>query len=259
VIVASLPKVETFATIDSTNAEAKRRAVSGQRGPIWLRADSQTAGIGRSGREWYSPNGNLYATLLTPFAGEMQNAALMSFVACLAVADTLEYYLMGFKGSGLRNLADDPRITLKWPNDALLDGKKIAGVLLEAGGEENARWLAIGVGINLAHKPDEARWPPIALTDVTDAPAPAEALNVLAGRFEYWQSRFETEGFAPIRKAWLSRAARLGERIEARLTNATHTGIFQGLGEDGALLLAADEGDKRIAAADIYFPYMEGV
>lgn len=238
---ASLPRVETLATTDSTNAEARRRAQSGQRGPVWLHADTQTAGVGRSGRNWHSPTGNLFATLLMPLAGDLSDAALMSFVACLAVADTLDTYV-----------APD-RVTLKWPNDALLDGKKVAGVLLEAGGEEGARWLAVGIGINLAHKPTEARWPPIALSDVTRAPTPDQALATLAAAFEIWQSRFESSGFAPIRTAWLSRAARLGKRIEARLTNATHSGLFKGIDADGALLLAADDGDKRIAAADIYF------
>lgn len=240
-----LPKVETLTTIDSTNAEAKRRAGSSQRGPIWLRAETQTAGVGRSGRSWYSPKGNLYATFLTPFAGEMQDAALMSFVACLAVAETLDGYI----GSGGAN-----RVTLKWPNDALLDGKKVAGVLLEAGGEQHARWLAVGIGINLIDKPTDARWPPIALGEVTEVPAAAEVLTTLAQNFDQLQSRFETEGFKPIRTAWLARAARLGERIEARLTTETLTGIFKDITEDGALLLATDDGDKRITAADIHFP-----
>jgi len=208
---ASLPPVETLATIDSTNAEAKRRALSGSRGPLWLRADVQSGGVGRGGREWYSPEGNLYATLLTPFNGEMRDAALVSFVACLAVA------------------------------------------LLEAGGEPDTRWLAIGIGINLLHKPSEARWPPIALADLTAPPSPAESLETLARSFDAWMTEFEKFGFSPIREAWLSRAAHLGERIEARLANRTQTGIFQGLGEDGALLLATDQGDIRITAADIYF------
>ena len=239
---ASLPKVETLATTDSTNAEAKRRALAGQRGPLWLRADAQTSGVGRGGREWHSPVGNLFTTLLTPFAGEVRDAALMSFVACLAVSETLDFFV------------PPDRVTLKWPNDALLDGKKVAGVLLEAGGEANARWLAVGIGINLAHKPEEARWPPIALADVVRAPTAMQAQDVLAARFDHWQARFEADGFAPVRAAWMARAARLGERIEARLANATHSGTFQGIAEDGALLLAADHGDMRIAAADIYFP-----
>ena len=233
--------VETLTTIDSTNAEAKRRAQAGTRGPLWLRAEAQTAGVGRSGREWQSPQGNLFATLLTPWAGELRDAALMSFVACLAVADTLDAFVAD---------GSSARITLKWPNDALLDGKKVAGVLLEAG----SGWLAIGIGINLAHKPIETRWPPIALADVTDAPSPTEAMAVLSQTIENRQRQFETHGFTPIRTAWLARAARLGQPIEARLANATYTGIFNGIAEDGALLLGTDTGEQRLAAADIYFP-----
>ena len=241
--VASLPPVETFATIDSTNAEAKRQALSGQRGPVWLRADAQTNGVGRSGREWYSPTGNLFATLLMPFAGELRHAALVSFVACLAVADTLDAY------------APASSVSLKWPNDALLDGKKVAGVLLEAGGEAGRHWLAVGIGINLTEKPAEYRWPPIALADVVSPPpSPSAALNALSRSFDHWRKRFESSGFSPVREAWLARAAHLGERIEARLTNATHTGIFQGLGEDGSLILSTTDGDIRVTAADIHFP-----
>jgi len=255
---ASLPPVETLATTDSTNAEAKRRAAVGQRGPLWLRAESQTAGVGRSGRAWHSPGGNLYATLLTPFAGQMRDAALMSFVACLAVADVLDAYLKPTEAPASpapqnEGLSSD-RVALKWPNDALLDGKKIAGVLLEAGGTEDKRWLAVGIGINLAHRPDEARWPPIALADVTEPPTAEHAMSTLAACLELRQAQFQRQGFPPIRAAWLLRAARLGERIEARLANATHSGTFQGLGEDGSLLLAADAGDMRISAADIHFP-----
>ena len=269
--------VETLATIDSTNAEAKRRAQSGMRGPVWLRADAQTAGVGRSGREWHSPQGNLFATLLTPWAGKLGDAALMSFVACLAVADALDFILTDDatfarnelggsrhsgdsavpppRGGALRHpserlISQQDRVTLKWPNDALLDGKKVAGVLLEAG----SNWLAIGIGINLAHKPTETRWPAIALADVTSAPTPADVLSIVARAFDNRQRQFETEGFAPIRTAWLARAARLGETIEARLANASHSGIFNGIAEDGALLLGTDTGEKRLAAADIYFP-----
>lgn len=242
IAAAHSAKVDTLPTVDSTNAEAKRRAQAGTRGPIWVRAESQSAGVGRNGRAWHSPPGNLYTTLLTPFNGALANAALMSFVTCLAVADTLSTFVAPEK------------VTLKWPNDALLDGKKVAGVLLEAGGVEDARWLAIGVGINLAHKPDDARWPPIALSDLIDPPSPEEALATLARAFDKWQSTFERDGFAPIREAWLARAARLGERIEARLSDVTHIGVFEGLSDDGALILATDTGEMRIAAADIHFP-----
>jgi len=238
----SLPPVETFPTIDSTNNEAKRRAVSGQRGPVWLLADSQSNGMGRGGREWYSPKGNLYTTYLLPFLGELRNAALMSFVACLAVAETLETY------------APASRVSLKWPNDALLDGKKVAGVLLEAGGEPGKHWLAVGIGINLVHKPTEARWPPAALADVVTPPSPDIALQTLIQSFDTWHAKFEVLGFPAIQNAWLSRAAHIGELIEARLTNETLSGVFQGIGDDGTLLLATDNGDIRISAADIYFP-----
>lgn len=253
-ICASQHPVETLPSIDSTNAEARRRAEGGYRGPLWLRAETQTAGTGRGGRKWHSPTGNLYATLLMPWAGQVADAALVSFVACLAVADTAEFCLSDFEGTPLRNAEGERRVALKWPNDALLDGRKLAGVLLESGGTDGGRWLAIGIGINLAHTPQEARWPPIALAEATDPPSPAEAMGTLSRRFDHWQTRFETEGFAPIRRAWLNRAAHLGQKIEARLPRETLGGIFSGLAEDGTLMLDTPQGKKLIAAADIHFP-----
>ncbi len=247
---ALLPEIEIFETLDSTNAEAGRRAASGRHGPVWLCARMQSSGVGRSGRKWVSLKGNFHATLLMPFAGVPRHAALMSFVTCLAVAETLDYFLVGSAKA-----KPSERVKLKWPNDALLDGKKVAGVLLETGGVENNRWLAVGVGLNLLHKPEDAAWPSVALRDVVnDAPTPEQALTVLAQKLEYWQSRFEMSGFAPVRQAWLARAMRLGERIEALAGDKVYCGIFKDIEDDGALCLVTENGERRIAAADIHFP-----
>ena len=240
-----IPAVEVFDSLDSTSAEASRRAAAGQRGPVWIMARQQSAGVGRMGRVWSSPAGNLYATLLMPFAGPLPDAALMSFAACLAVADTLDTFVA------------PERVALKWPNDALLDNRKVAGVLLEAGGTETDRWLSIGIGINLAHTPEDFRWPPIALSEASgQTHAPEDVLDGLSTAFEYRRAAFIDAGFdfAPTRAAWMARAARLGERIEARLTIGNLSGIFRGIAENGALLLETAEGVAHIAAADIHFP-----
>lgn len=235
------PPVLDLGAIDSTNAEAKRRAETGEFGPLWLCADSQSHGRGRSGRRWDSPQGNLYATHLRPFEAPPKDAALMTFVACLAVADLLDA-LTGAQS----------RTTLKWPNDALLDGRKVAGILLESG----VGWLATGIGINLAHYPGDARWPAISIAEATGRPAPAmtAAAAMLAETFSQREATFLEEGFAPIRRGWLARAAHLGDPIEVRLPNESLTGTFEDLGEDGALILGTPGGRRSIAAADIHFP-----
>lgn len=236
-----LPPVERLGSVDSTNAEAARRAAAGVPGPVWLQTDVQTAGRGRSGRDWETGTGNLAATLLTPLDLEPGRAALYSFVACLAVSDVLDTLT-----------AAPARITLKWPNDTLLDGRKIAGILLESG----PGWLAVGIGINLAHYPADTRWPATSVAEATgrDSPGVMPALDALVTAFAHREATFREEGFAPIRRAWLSRAAHLGEPIEVRMPRETLHGTFEGIAEDGTLVLSTPEGSRSIAAADIHFP-----
>ncbi len=237
--------VVSLGEIDSTSREAARRAAAGDTGPVWLHAEAQTAGRGRSDRVWDSPRGNLFATLLVPFEGAVGTAALRSFTACLAVARVLDTL------TGARE-----RVTLKWPNDALLDGRKVAGVLLEAGEVKRQRWLSIGIGINLAHAPETARWPTICVADVRDTPAPEPlaVLDLLGDALAEEERHLREGGFAVTRARWIARAARLGQQIEARLPQETLAGRFDGIAGDGALLLGMADGQRRVAAADIHFP-----
>jgi BirA family biotin operon repressor/biotin-[acetyl-CoA-carboxylase] ligase len=227
---------------DSTNEEARRRAPAAA--PLWILARKQTAGRGRLGRDWSSPRGNLCATLLIGRDEAPGELARLSFHASLAVADLLAHFAPGAE------------IATKWPNDALLNGSKAAGILLEnfgSGGGHKAN-LAIGIGINLAHHPDPAtsRWPPTSLVAETGrAPGIEEALLVLADRLDHWLGIGD---FATIRAAWLARASHLGRRIEARLANQTLAGIFEDVDAEGALVLRTPNGTRRIAAADIHFP-----
>lgn len=230
--------------VDSTNEEARRRAAAGEAGPLWIAARRQTGGRGRQGRRWTSVDGNLYATLLLRPALPARTASLHSFAACLAVAEL-------FEGAGAT-------ARLKWPNDALLNGGKAAGVLLEASGAGPALdWLAIGVGVNLAGHPEPdaaALHPPTDLRAETGAViAPEAALATIAESLARWGARLAAEGFAPLRAAWLARAAKLGERIEARLPGETVAGVFEDVDEQGALVLRTATGQRRLHAADIYF------
>jgi BirA family biotin operon repressor/biotin-[acetyl-CoA-carboxylase] ligase len=231
---------------DSTNEEARRQAAAGAPVPLWIMARRQSAGRGRQGRRWEDPGGNLFATCLLRPAMPPASAALLSFAACLAVADTFAA------------LAPDVPVALKWPNDALLNGRKAAGVLLEGSGDgQGMAWLAVGIGINLANAPPQAPegWPPTSLAAETGTPPPEPeaALAMLAVAFARWAGQLEAEGFEPLRRAWLARAARLGEKVTARLPRETVEGVFTDLDASGALVLSQAGRLRSIQAADVFF------
>lgn len=235
---------------DSTMSEAARRAQAGIPGPEWTLALVQTAGRGRRGRPWGMPEGNFAATLLMRPAGTAAEAAHRSFVAALALAEA-------FVAVG----ADAADITLKWPNDVLLTGGKVAGILLESQGDGRGgvAHLAIGIGVNLASAPareelEPGAMPPVSLKGATGIDVAPEAfLLPLAIAFDRLERQVSTYGFAPIRTAWLSRAARLGQVLTARLPDAEVTGTFVDVDDTGNLVLQTPQGTRRIAAAEIFF------
>lgn len=239
------PPIEIYTELDSTNAEARRRAEAGLMGPVWITALVQTAGRGRRGRSWETVSGNLAATLLMVSDKPPAEAAQVSFVAALAVAELAETCL----GPGAANL--------KWPNDLLVHGRKAAGILVESGARDGGGlWLAIGIGVNLAHAPDIAERPATSFRDhmAGPPPSPADALEVLASAFERWRLIWEGRGFAPIAEAWTRVSHGLGQPCEARLPNETLKGVAEGLDSDGALRLRLDDGRvTRITAGDVFF------
>jgi BirA family biotin operon repressor/biotin-[acetyl-CoA-carboxylase] ligase len=231
--------------IDSTNEEARRRALAGEKGPLWITAARQNAGRGRRGRVWQSAQGNLAATLLIRPEKPAMACAQLSFVAALAVSDMLA------------RLAPTAEFALKWPNDVLAGGRKIAGILLESESRADgmASWLAAGIGVNLAMFPLDTEFPATSLAGLgLAAPAPKDALLHLAAAFAKWYEAWRAEGFSPVREAWLARAAGLGTRIRARLTKEEPIGVFQGIDENGALLLGLPGGTTRaISAGEVFF------
>ncbi len=234
-------------TIDSTNAEAMRRVQSGTEQPFWLLARTQSAGRGRRGRAWASCGGNLHASLALRVEDGPAGAALRSFVAALALAQALE-------SAGVARA----EIALKWPNDVLVGGRKIAGILLESSQSGDHLTLIIGLGVNLAAAPgpddiEPGALPPISLAELDLALAPEAFLDLLDPEIARWEGRLAAEGFAPIRAAWLARAARLGEEIEARLPDRTLRGRFETVDDSGALVLLTDTGRTHLPAADIHF------
>jgi BirA family transcriptional regulator, biotin operon repressor / biotin---[acetyl-CoA-carboxylase] ligase len=232
--------------VDSTNDEARRRLQAGERGPFWIAARRQLAGRGRERRRWSTEEGNLAATLLLPFRGTPAEAARLGFPASLAVAELFDL------------LAPGVRVALKWPNDVLLGGRKASGILLENFGPgcDGRLALAIGIGINLASHPGlgETRWPATSVAAETGVtPGFDEALATLAQGMERWLGVLDGQGFQAVRAAWLARADRLGQVIDARLPRGTLTGRFSEIDADGALVLETADGTRRIAAGDVFF------
>jgi len=243
----SLPPIESHAVLDSTNAEARRRAEAGDFGPVWIHAFEQTAGRGRRGRPWQGGGGNLAATLLTPIDQLPAEAAQVSFVAAVALCETVNA------------LAGPTASRLRWPNDLYVAGRKAAGILLESGPRPGGGlWLAIGIGVNLALAPpaDQVERPASALADLPgfQPPSPAAFLARLAERFEAWQKVWSREGFAPVAAAWTRLADGLGSPCTARLPDRTLSGVAEALDADGALRLRLDSGETvRITAGDVFF------
>ncbi len=234
------PAFTHLAEVGSTNDWLLERAV-GLADNHWVIADRQTAGRGRRGRAWGDGAGNLMASVIVRANGAVQQ---LSFVAALALLEALE----AKEGQGSETPA--PRFFLKWPNDVLLDGAKVSGILLERAG--NA--LVIGFGANLAQHPADTERPAISLAAAgLPVPAPMDVLALLMPAFVHYRRLWEDEGFEAIRTRWLARAAGLGERVTARLGSETVEGHFEGLAADGALTMRTDDDSLRaIHAGEVF-------
>jgi BirA family transcriptional regulator, biotin operon repressor / biotin---[acetyl-CoA-carboxylase] ligase len=245
------PPIIHLDTVDSTNAEALRRARAGARGPLWVVASTQTAGRGRRGRSWVSPPGNLYASLLLVDPAPAAVAPQLAFVAGLAVHDACAALVPG--------LADALR--LKWPNDLLCRGAKIAGILIEGEGRPEGEGVVvavIGIGVNCRDHPDAVEHP---ATDFAaqGAPIAAPALlgalrRTMAARLAEWD---RGAGFAAIRSVWLARAAGLGQAMRARLPDREVSGVFEAIDEAGRLVLRLADWRREVVTAGEVFPVGE--
>jgi BirA family biotin operon repressor/biotin-[acetyl-CoA-carboxylase] ligase len=222
-------------TVGSTNDEAARLADSGapEGTVVWSR--EQTGGRGRRGRRWSSPVGNLYSsTVLRPDCTAAQ-AAELGFVAALAVADMVPA---------------GRQVRVKWPNDVLVDGGKIAGILLESAVADGGRVLHVvaGIGVNVGFAPQlpEMRYPGSALGGTVEA-----ALEKLAAALAHRLAEWRREGFAAVRAAWLAQAGPLGAEVDVKLGEGLVSGRFAGLDPEGALLLETADGPRRIVSGEL--------
>jgi BirA family transcriptional regulator, biotin operon repressor / biotin---[acetyl-CoA-carboxylase] ligase len=239
--------LETLGTVTSTNDIVRERASEGALGPLWVRATSQTKGRGRRGRSWLGAPGNLFMTGLLTLDVSPSQAANLSFVAALAVAEAIEA------------VVPSSLVGLKWPNDVLLDGQKCCGILLESWESTFGLQVVVGIGINVKSQPDNIDQ---AITCLADHALPnsnacdaATLFEFVLSSFHYWLALWREQGFEVIRDAWLARAMGVGQPIVARLPNETLEGVFVGLAPDGALLLQRADGLMRqISAGDVFFP-----
>jgi BirA family biotin operon repressor/biotin-[acetyl-CoA-carboxylase] ligase len=234
-------RLEAFDSLGSTNDEAMARAREGDPGRLWITAARQTGGKGRLGRTWVSPVGNLHASLLLVDAAPPERAPELGFVTGVALASALRRHL-------------GPQLRLKWPNDAVVDGAKLAGVLLEAAQTPHGGLACvIGVGVNCASHPEGLPYPATDLASLGHPLTPDDLLESLSLELADWLDRWdEGRGFAQVRAAWLSCAAGMGEPAVVAIGDRRLHGVLEGLDGFGRLLLKTEAGQRAIDAGDVF-------
>lgn len=233
-----LPDGWTLVALDSvgsTNDEAARLADAGAAEGTVVWAREQTGGRGRRGRHWASPVGNLYSsTVLRPDCAAPR-ATELGFVAALAVADIVP------AGREVR---------VKWPNDVMVDGGKVAGILLESSIAQGGlvEHVVAGIGVNVGFAPQvaEMRYPGAAIGGAVEV-ALEQLTEALAKRLAEWRCH----GFGTVRAAWLAKAGPLGVDVDVRLGDELVRGRFAGMDREGALLLDTANGPRKIISGEL--------
>lgn len=252
-------RLEAHDSVGSTNALALERAAAGDGGRLWIVSKRQESGRGRRGRVWATPEGNLAATLLLVENFELKQAATLGFVAGLALADALDAVVperrisIAADGGGQAGRGD--RFELKWPNDVLAHGAKLAGILLESSllpGNRVA--LAIGIGVNVVAHPEDVPYPAVSLKALGFTGG-AESLflalsDAWAENIRVWNGG---AGLTTIRQRWLSRAAGLGSEVAVRVDGNVVRGVFETIDEDCRFVIRAGDSVVKIAAGDVHF------
>ncbi len=213
-------------------------AAAGAAEGLWLRAECQRDGRGRQGRTWVSTTGNLYASTLVRLRPTDPPAATLALVSAVALEEALRVFMSGGKA------------TIKWPNDLLIDGGKVAGILLERAGDA----VVVGLGVNCAHHPALDDRATTSLSEHGILIDPGVLVETLADIFARWIGLWRGQGVAPVRARWLERAHPIGTALTARLSDGSAIdGLFAGLDPDGALRLRLADGSERVVhAADVF-------
>jgi len=230
----AIAPIRTIAETGSTNDDLAAFARAGAPEGSWLRADRQTGGKGRQGRAWVSPPGNLHASTLVRLRPGDPPAPSLALAAAVALHEAVGAF------------APQAPVRIKWPNDLVADGAKLAGILLEREGEA----VIAGFGVNLAHHPEDTPRPATSVAGLTGtAPEPTAFLETLADAFTHWLAKWRSDGVAPVRAAWLTAAHPVG----SALSTSEGEGLFEGLDETGALRLRLADGTVRVIhAGDVF-------
>lgn len=228
-------------TLPSTSDHCIALAEAGEREGLAVLARSQTGPRGSRGRSWSEAGGTLaLSVLLRPSGEENSLAATWPFLAALALHDALSLT------PGHRRA-----IRLKWPNDVMLDGRKLGGILIERAIQPDAGWLVIGFGANLAAAPDLPERRAACLAELAASPAPEQVAGRLLEALSAWMRRAAADGFAPIREEWLRRAHPPGTKLAVRSRDGQTAGSFRSIAADGTLLLAVGDEVRRISTGDV--------
>lgn len=255
-------RLQSLDSTDSTNTEALNAATAGDPGGIWFATQHQTAGRGRRGRPWQSPIGNLAASLLIVPAADSAVAATLGFVAGVALNRALSAILpaglvkVGIDGADGESGGAHARIALKWPNDVLADGAKLAGILLEAQKRPDGRHaIVIGFGINIVAAPAGLPYPAVSLADLRVERTAADVFEALTDAwvegFSLWR---DGQGIADVLQQWRSAAAGIGAPVAVSRNDGVVRGIFETIDEAGRLIVRADDQTRiAITAGDVHF------
>jgi len=236
----------SFDSLDSTNEEAKRLAKGGGHHGAVIWAKHQSEGKGRMGRTWISSDGNLFVSVLLQPEKSLADIGQLSFVAAVAVLEALEALV-----------PEGKRLQCKWPNDILLNDRKLGGILLESFqcSDSKKNWVVAGVGINIDSYPPRTEFPAICLRE---AGVELVSAKIILSRFIHHfidcYNIWNTKGFAPIRKKWTASAWGMEQRLCAHLPDSSIEGICQGIDANGSLTLKLDNGKKHHVHAGDVFP-----
>jgi BirA family biotin operon repressor/biotin-[acetyl-CoA-carboxylase] ligase len=246
-------RLATFDQIGSTNAEAMSRARDGERGPIWFVTSEQTAGRGRRHRPWIAPRGNLASSILEVTEVSPAVAATLGFAAGLALEAALR--TISVEAALRSDGSDQLRFGLKWPNDVLAGGQKLAGILLEAEALQNGLAVVVGIGTNVVAAPEGTPTPATSLNALGIQIGAEELFKALSDAWVEFRGIWDHgRGFAEIRTQWLQRAAGLGERVAIQTGSATLEGTFDTIDETGCLIVRTGEGKRvSVAAGEVHF------
>lgn len=262
--IAAGYRLEVHGAIDSTNARALELARAGDAGPLWIVSKNQQSGRGRRGRPWVTPEGNLAATLLVTARCSVGEAATLGFVAGLALSDALAAIapqralaigVDGMDGPEGRQ-GRRARVELKWPNDVMAGGAKLAGILLESSPAGEGRLsTAIGIGVNVAHHPEGLAYPATSLRAIGIDHEPEEVFLALSDAWldnaALWA---EGRGLGAVRAKWLQRAAGLGSRVAVNIDGAVVRGTFETIDDACRFVIRRDDDMVvRVAAGDVHF------